>query len=137
MGDRAPVDIILVRFPGTSFDGEVVASLRSLAVEGTITVIDAMVIRKEADGSWEWNEAAEAGDGALASVVREPTGMLAEEDAEELAAELEPDSTVGVLLFEHTWASGLAGAIRRAKGEVVDWERVPPAAVDELEKLND
>jgi hypothetical protein len=135
MANSAPVELVLVEFPGNEFKGEIVDELRRLVDSGTITLIDVLLIRKDADGSAEWLEASDAGDGALADLAGEPAGLLAEEDVEAVAAELEPNSSVGMLLFEHSWAAQLTEAIRRADGRLIDWARVPAAAIDELSQL--
>lgn len=133
--DQAPVELLLVRFPGNKFSGEIAAELNRLVESETIRVIDALLVRKDANGSTEWLEATEAEDSRLADLVGEPAGLLAEDDVNAIADELEPESSVGMLLFEHTWAANFAGAIRRADGELIDWARVPAEAIDELTTL--
>lgn len=97
--------------------------------------MDALLIRKDDDGSLRWLEAAETDDNGLSDLVGEPAGLLAEEDVDAIADELEPGTSVGMMLFEHTWANELTGAIQRTNGRLVDWARVPGAAVDELTTL--
>lgn len=133
--ERAPVELLLVQFPGNNFSGEIAAELGRLVEAGTIRVMDALLVRKSADGSTEWLEVTEADDSGLSDLVGEPAGLLAEEDVDAIADELEPESSVGMLLFEHTWAANFAGAVRRANGQLIDWARVPAAAVDELTAL--
>ena len=43
---------------------------------------------------------------------------------------LQPNSSAGVLLFEHAWATRLRDAIVNAKGRVVDNASIPAAAVE-------
>jgi hypothetical protein len=129
--------MVLVEFPGDDFDGQVFAELERLVDAKTITVLDAVFVRKDTDGSVRWIEADEAEDTRIARLVGEPEGLFAEADVEAIAAELEPDSSLGMLLFEHTWAARLTGGVRRAHGRVLDWARVPGAAVDELNQLLD
>jgi len=140
MRSTGPVELVLIEFPRSEFKGEIVAELGRLVDAGTIDVLDALLIRKAEDGSVEWLEATEGGDEELARIVGEPAGLLAEDDVEDISAELAPGSAVGMLVFEHTWARGLAGAVRGAGGNVLDWTQVPPAAIealaDEIEKEN-
>lgn len=137
MENKAPVELVLVEFPGNKFEGEIIDELGRLVENGTITLLDALLIRKNADGSADWLEVNEADDSRLSDLVGEPSGFLAEEDVNVVADELEPNSSVGMMLFEHTWAQQLAGAIRRADGRVIDWERVPNTAMDEVKRLLD
>lgn len=128
----APVDMVLVEFPGNDFTGEIFAELERLVDAKTITVLDALLVRKDADGSVRWIEADEAEDTRLSRLVGAPAGLFAEEDVEAVAADLDADSSVGMLLFEHTWAANLTAGVRRANGRVLDWARVPASAISEL-----
>ncbi|WP_407317704.1 DUF6325 family protein [Isoptericola halotolerans] len=127
----APVELLLVEFPHSDFSGEIVAELVRLSEDGTINVLDMLAIRKGEDGSVEWLEAADAADG-LAELVGEPSGFLAEDDVEAIADDLAPGAAVGMLVFEHTWATGLTTALREAGGSLIDMTTVPPAALEEL-----
>jgi hypothetical protein len=131
MGGKAPVDLVLVEFSGNRFDGRVLAELERLDSDGTIKVLDALLVSRGADGSVEWLEASTVDD-RLAALVGEPAGLLAAEDAEAVAEELQPDTAIGMMLFEHTWAATLAEAVRGVGGRLLDWERVPAAAITEL-----
>ena len=131
MQGRAPVDLVLVEFSGNRFDGRVLVELERLATDGTIKVLDALLVSRGADGSVEWLEASDVDD-RLASLVGEPSGLLSAEDAEAVAEELQPDTAIGMLLFEHSGAATLAEAVRGVGGNLLDWERVPAAAITEL-----
>jgi hypothetical protein len=132
MGSSAPVELVLIEFPDSDFKGEIIAELSRLVDAGTVDVLDALLIRKDTDGTVEWLEATEGGDDDLARIVGEPAGLLAADDVDAVAEDLAPGSAVGMLVFEHTWAHGLTGAIRGAGGRVVDWSRVPAEAIEEL-----
>lgn len=131
MQRSAPVDLVLVEFSGNRFDGRVLVELERLAADGTINVLDALLVSRGADGSVKWIEASDADD-RLAALVGEPAGLLSAEDAEVVAEELQPDTAIGMLLFEHSWAATLAEAVRGVGGHLLDWERVPAAAITEL-----
>jgi hypothetical protein len=131
MAGKAPVDLVLVEFSGNRFDGRVLTELERLSAEGTIEVLDALLVSRNADGSIEWLEASTVDD-RLASLVGEPAGYLSAEDAEAIAEELQPDTAIGMLVFQHSWAAKLADALRGVGGRLLDWERVPAAAIAEL-----
>jgi hypothetical protein len=134
MERRGPVDMVLIEFPGNQFNGEILPELERLAAEGTVRILDALLVSKDGSGNIKWFEAAEVDD-RFGALVGDPAGLLAEEDAEAVAEELEPDSSLGVLLFEHSWAAVLTNAVRESNGRVLDWERVPAAAIDEMDAL--
>lgn len=131
MHGKAPVDLVLVEFSGNRFDGRILTELERLSADGTITVLDALLVSRGPDGSVAWLEAAGVDD-RLAALVGEGTGLLGAEDAEAVADELQPDTAIGMLLFEHTWAGTLAASVRDAGGHLLDWERVPAAAIEAL-----
>ncbi|GAA4727724.1 DUF1269 domain-containing protein [Isoptericola chiayiensis] len=131
MTSTAPVELVLIEFPQSDFTGEILAELARLQSAGTISVLDALAIRKDTDGDVEWLEATDAGT-ELADLVGEPSGLLAEDDVDAIAEELVPGSAVGMVVFEHTWATGLTSAIRDAGGRLIDMTTVPPAALEEL-----
>lgn len=131
MEGKAPVDLVLVEFSGNRFDGRILTELERLDAEGTINVLDALLVSRGGDGSVEWLEATTVDD-RLAALVGEPAGVLSAEDAEAVADELQPDTAIGMLLFEHTWAATLAESVRGVGGRLLDWERVPAAAITEL-----
>lgn len=128
-----PVEYLIVEFPGNQFKGEIVPALNELVSNGTIRIIDLIFIRKDTDGTVTWNElsalplevATLFND--LASEVHD---LMTEEDFIIAADMLQPDSSAGVLLFEHVWATRLRDAIMNAKGRVVDNASIPAAAVE-------
>ncbi|MCA5894014.1 DUF6325 family protein [Isoptericola sp. NEAU-Y5] len=132
MATSGPVELVLIEFPRSDFKGEIVAELGRLVDAGTVDVLDALLIRKAADGAVEWLEATEGGDDELARIVGEPAGLLAADDVDAVAEDLAPGSAVGMLVFEHSWARGLSAAVAGAGGRMLDWTRVPAEAIDEL-----
>lgn len=128
-----PVEYIIVEFPGNQFKGEIVPALNELVSNGTIRIIDLIFIRKDADGSVTWNELS-ALPFDVATLFNDLTSevhdLMTEEDFILAAERLQPDSSAGILLFEHVWATRLRDAIVNAKGRVVDNASIPAAAVE-------
>ncbi len=131
---HGPVEVIMVGFPGSKFNGAIIPELRRLIDAGIITVIDGLVVSKDADGQVAFAELAEA-DGeavALAGLLGEPEELIADVDVSELAEALAPNSTGAILIFEHSWAAGLRTAIEDSGGSMLADFRVPGPVVDEL-----
>ena len=128
-----PVECLIVEFPGNQFKGEIVPALNELVSNGTIRIIDLIFIRKDADGSVTWNELS-ALPFEVATLFNDLTSevhdLMTEEDFILAAERLQPDSSAGILLFEHVWATRLRDAIVNAKGRVVDNASIPAAAVE-------
>ena len=130
-----PVEILVVSFPGNEFTGEIAPALADLVKTGTIRVIDLVFVTKDAAGEvvgLELSEIDEATSAAFAPHVEEPSGLLADEDIADLGADLEPNSSAAILLFEHVWATQFRDAVLDSGGELVASIRIPKEAVDEV-----
>jgi len=131
-----PFEILAVRFPGNNFRGEIAESLAELVEAGTIRVIDILFAMKDADGNLlvaEINDLPEDDFAAFDPIIDDDlTGMLSENDARDLAASIEPNSSAAIMLFENVWATRFRDAIVHADGELVLSERIPKAVVDEM-----
>lgn len=131
--DVGPVEYVVVAFPGNRFRGEIAPELRALVASGTVRILDLTFVKKDADGVVSYVEL-DALDPTEASVFDdiegEVGGLFSQEDLELIAEELVPDSSAAILLWEDTWAAGMAGAVRRAGGRLVAHERIPAEAVE-------
>ncbi len=130
-----PVEILVVSFPGNEFNGEIAPALADLVQTGLIRVIDLVFVTKDADGSVvgiELSELDDAVTAAFAPHVEEPSGLLAEEDIEDLGADLAPGSSAAILLFEHVWATRFRDAVLGSGGELVAEIRIPKEVIDEV-----
>jgi hypothetical protein len=130
-----PVEILVISFPGNEFNGDVAPALAELVQTGQIKVIDLVFVAKDAAGdvvALELSELDEATSAAFRPHVEEPSGMLAEEDIEDLAADLDSNSSAAVLLFEHVWATRFRDAVVDSGGELLASVRIPKEAIDEV-----
>jgi uncharacterized membrane protein len=130
----APVDLVLLGFPGNKFTGDIAPALRDLVSSGTVRILDLVFITKDADGNVAGVELSDLGEAGAAfdDVDGEINELLTDEDIEAAGEELEPDSSAALLMFENTWAGRLATAIREADGEVLAYERIPRDAMQEF-----
>lgn len=137
--ELGPIEMLVVRFPGNQFTGEIMPALMELIDNGIVRVIDLLLVKKDAEGRvalFELSDLEPDVFGIFSPLVTDVTPLLNEDDAFGLAAALENDSSAGLLLFENVWAMRFADAIRAAKGEVVLNERIPRAVVEELLAAN-
>ena len=133
--DIGPVEILVVRFPGNEFKGEIAPALGELVESGTIRVIDLVFVAKGPEGdvaAVELSDLDESTSAAFQPHVEEPSGLLSDEDIEDLGAELEPNSSAALLLFEHVWATKFRDAVLDSGGELVASIRIPKEVVDEV-----
>jgi uncharacterized membrane protein len=127
-----PCDLIVVKFPGNKFRGEIAPALSRLVEKGTIKIIDILFAIKDEKGDLVILELKDLdGDGVadIAAVV-EVDGAIGPEDVDLAADGLEPNSSALLLLFENTWAAEVTQAMRNAEGELLFMERIPAAIVE-------
>jgi len=129
----APVDVVIIGFPGNKFNGRIAPAILELVAAGTVRVLDLLFVMKHADGTVTTIEAAdldpEAGPSFVSIDVAQP-GALGSEDAEEVADDLPPDSSALLIAFENTWAAKFVEACQAADAVVIDQIRIPVDVVD-------
>jgi uncharacterized membrane protein len=133
--DVGPVEILMIEFPGNKFTGEIAPALAELVDEGTIRVIDLLFVTKDAAGqvvAIELSDADAEVRSAFEPIVEEASGLLSEEDIEDLGEGLDPDSSAAMLLFEHVWATRFRDAVINSGGELLASVRIPKEVVDEV-----
>jgi hypothetical protein len=124
----APVDVVVISFPGSKFKGDIVPAIKELVDAGTVRILDLVFVQKTADGSidvvelndLEQNEAA-----AFDELDGEVDELLTDDDILELCSFMEAGDAAALLVWENTWATRAAAAIRAADGELVSYERIP------------
>ncbi len=130
-----PVELVVLKFDGTNFEGEALREIQKVVDAGVIRVIDILLAVRFGDEPIRVLEINELEDVVLQRfepVVADVTELLNEADAYALGADLGPDSAVALLVFEHTWVTGIADAIERAGGQVVMVERIPRMVIEQL-----
>lgn len=135
-----PIELLVLEFPGNQFTGEITPALAELVDSGQIRIIDILLAVKDAAGDVEVIEVTDLSDElyqALDALVDDWAGMLTVEDALALTESLEPNSSVGIMLFENVWATRFATAVRNANGQVLLNQRIPGVVVDALIAMNE
>ena len=139
MVDIGPVDVLLVKFPGNRFRGEIGPALADLVARDLVRVIDLLFVYRDVDGTVGSLELSELGPDLEPAFVdidgQVPGGVLEPDDVDEIAASLEPGSSVAALVVENTWAIPFVTAMRNAGAEVIDQSRIPSdVAVEVLDR---
>jgi len=127
-----PVGYLVVEFPGNKMTGEASPILIDLVDRGTIRILDLAFVRKEQDSTvttlspvdLERMKVVEAAlfEGAA-------SGLLGQDDVNEAAKALEPNSSAAVLIYENVWAAPFAAALRRSGGQLVASGHIPVQAL--------
>lgn len=139
-----PVQLLVLGFSQPNFRGEIVAELERLRASGTVRVIDALAVYKDAAGEIEvehlsnlsrdeaielgskigaliglgieGEEGMEAGALAGAEAAAEGAEFFTDEEAWDVIEDIPNDSAAALLLLEHHWAVPLRDAVMRANG---------------------
>jgi len=130
-----PIEMLVVRFPGNQFSGEIIPALAELVENDTVRIADLLFAVKNNEGNvrvLEFNDLAPDIFGQWDPLVSDVTPMLNEDDAHHIAASLENNSSAAIMLFENTWATRFVDAVSNARGEVVLNERIPRSVIQEL-----
>jgi Family of unknown function (DUF6325) len=127
-----PVEYLIVAFPGNRFRGEIAPALADLVEAGTIRIIDVAFVGKNEDGEVAAFELTDLDPDVREGIERmgvEASGLFNEDDLMAAAAELEPNSSAALLVWEDVWAKQVAQAMRDAGGVLFDFGRLPHEVV--------
>jgi uncharacterized membrane protein len=132
MEEIGPVDYAIVAFPGNKFRGEIGPALADLVDNDTIRIIDLAFVGKNSDGevvAFELTELDPDVQESLDKAHVEVQGLLNEDDLQDAAEGLDPDSSAALIVWENVWARKVTQAIRDAGGVLVAFERLPHEVV--------
>jgi hypothetical protein len=130
-----PIELLVVAAPTDKLKGEVISAIHDLVENGTIRIVDMLAAIRDDAGDLTVLDLHELGDETVTALQisnSELQDVLSEDDATTFASRLEPGQAVGLLLWENTWATGVADALRRADAQVLVHEPIPRAVVEEL-----
>jgi hypothetical protein len=126
--EPGPIDVVVIGFPaGAPMTGDAIPILLDLVDRGIVRVLDALFVRKQADGTFAgFNlsdlDADTAGD--LTVFAGATSGLLDDDDVAAAASEIEPGSAALMIVYENTWAAHFIAAVRRNGGELIGRQRV-------------
>jgi Family of unknown function (DUF6325) len=132
-----PVELLVVKFPGNQFKGEIAPALVDLVDSGTIRIVDLLFAIKDEEGNFDMVDVKELEAAELAAFEPLLTGgteLLSQEDVEDVAAMIEPNSSAAVMLFENTWATKFRNALNGANAELIYNVRIPQTVIQQLMK---
>jgi hypothetical protein len=133
LDELGPVDWLVIEFPTENFgDGTLAPILADYVDRGLIRVLDMMFLQKDADGSLEFAELEDVGEGPLQDLRGAETELamvLSEQDVLDLAVTIEPGHSGALLVWENLWAAPFGAAVRHVGGELVASGRIPVQAL--------
>lgn len=124
-----PIDVAVIAYPPDApMTGEAAPLLLDLVDRGIIRVLDALFVRKDADGTFSGFDATDLTDkgvGDFAVFEGASSGLLGDDDLAMAADAIEPGSAAVLLVYENRWAAPFIAAVRRNGGVPVAFERIP------------
>ena len=135
-----PVDVAVIAFDEPKFDGSVASAIADLVANGTVRILDIVLVNKDENGTVTVLEVTDVdGDGIpdLVALQGDIPGMLSETDAG-LAVEEMPNSTaIALIAWENTWLVRAGQAIRNNGGTLIAFERIPAEDVQAVLDASD
>jgi hypothetical protein len=129
--ETGPVELVIIGFPANRVSGDIAPALLDLVARDLVRIVDLAVVSKDAAGMLTVLETDELGPEASAfcELKGETLGLLSEADLEEIAEELDSETTVVAILYEQVWAGRFVRTVRGAGGKLVLSERIPSETV--------
>ena len=132
LDELGPVDSVVVELPAghANVTGEMAREMVQLVTNGTVRLLDLIVLKKDEHGTIEAFEIDDLDEvdelvgleGAIAEI-------LAAKDVARLAEAMENGTTAGVIVWENRWAVPFGAATRRAGGQMIASGRIPVQAL--------
>ena len=131
LDEMGPIDYVVLEWPGRQPQGEVAPLIIDLVDRGIIRILDVALMAKDADGTVGAMDfgAFDGDSGGFEAFEGAATGILGQDDLEEAAAALEPNSAAAILVWENRWAAPVAVAVRKSGGQLIASGRIPVQAI--------
>jgi len=129
MQELGPVDIVVIGYPaGAPMTGSAAQILLDEVDKGTISVLDALFVTKNADGTFSGFDATGLEQGKVGNFqVFEgaSSGLLGDEDISTAAGAIEPGTSAVMIMYENRWAAPFISAVHANGGVFIDSQRIP------------
>jgi hypothetical protein len=121
------VEYAVIAFPGNRFNGEIIPAIRQLVDDGIVRILDLVFVIKDPAGETQAVELS-AFDPEIASYFagwdHEERGLFNQDDIEDIAADLDADSSAALLVWENVWSARFAAAVMNSGGVLVATEKI-------------
>jgi hypothetical protein len=135
-----PVDIAVIAFDEPKFDGSIASAIADLVANGTVRILDIVLVNKDANGEVTLLEVTDVdGDGIpdLIALQGDIPGLLSETDAGLAVEEMPNNTAIALLAWENTWLVRAGQAIRNNGGTLIAFERIPAEDVQAVLDASD
>jgi hypothetical protein len=130
-----PVDIVVIGYPADSpLTGSAAQLLLDEVDKGTISVLDALFVTKNEDGTYSGFDATGLEQGSVGDFrifEGASSGLLGDDDLATAADALEPGTSAAMIMYENRWAAPFVAAVHENGGVFLDAQRIPHDALIE------
>jgi hypothetical protein len=127
--ELGPVDIVVIGYPsGAPMTGSAAQLLLDEVDKGTISVLDAMFVTKEDDGTYSGFDATGLEQGSVGDFCvfeGASSGLLGDDEIATAADAIEPGTSAVMIIYENRWAAPFVSAVHDNGGVFVDHQRIP------------
>jgi hypothetical protein len=130
-----PLEYTVVGFVGADFDGSIADEISRVVDSGTIRLVDAVMVAKDADGNAAVIEIDLKDDPRFAgfrSLLDGTVGLFTQEDVLSIAESIPADMAALAILFEHRWAVRIKEAMAAKNGFLISRTVIAPEIVEEI-----
>jgi hypothetical protein len=132
-----PIEVLVIEFPGSQFNGRIIPEVQTLIDREIINVVDGLLVTKDADGDvsiveFEQEHMEDSNAHFIELLGDVVVDLVSAEDVAEFAKAIDPGSSAAVLVFEHRWAKPFQRAVLNSGGVVVTDLRIPGPVVSEV-----
>jgi len=130
-----PLDYALIEFQGNQFKGEIAPEIYRLVEQGLIRIIDLAFISKDQKGNFtilELNDLTDEQYSQFAPLTEHLDPLFTAEDEASLAANIPPNCSAMMVLWQNIWTDNLRRAVANANGRIRVHERVPADVLNEV-----
>lgn len=127
-----PIELFVVEFDGVGPDEQVLVSLEELDHDGTVRLVDLVIVARLEDGTTRVSELGDLRGRSAGTAGLAAEGLIGDEDIEDVVDGLRPGTGVALVALEMRWATALSSALAAAGGRVAHVALIPAPAVNEL-----
>jgi hypothetical protein len=131
--EAGPIDYLVIMFPSGHADAGAFATLRVLAHQDLIRVLDLEFVARDADGTVALVDPAiaiAAADGDLSEFLGSTSGLLDDDDVMYLGDALKPGSLMAVVIYENEWLVSLTRDLSHADASIMATGTIPLEELD-------
>src|SRR3954453_24194090 len=122
--ELGPVDIVVIGYPaGAPLTGSAAQVLLDEVDKGTISVLDALFVTKNEDGTYSGFNATGLEQGSVGDFQifeGASSGLLGDDDMSTAAEALEPGTSAVMIMYENRWAAPFVAAVHQNGGVFID-----------------